>query len=81
MSAVNPTKPNNAVLHDGRHSQSVLDAQPSPAQPMDPLRPQRDDNHMSLRGGHDGQGACPGRFCFIIPCPLPCNFCVFPCPC
>ncbi|GHJ84543.1 hypothetical protein NliqN6_0945 [Naganishia liquefaciens] len=33
---------------------------------------------MRLRGGGE---ACPGRFCFIIPCPIPCNFCVFPLPC
>lgn len=32
---------------------------------------------LHLRGGE----MCPGRFCFIIPCPLPCNCCVFPCPC
>lgn len=27
---------------------------------------------LSLRGGE----MCPGRFCFIIPCPLPCNCCI-----
>ncbi|KAG9241030.1 hypothetical protein BJ878DRAFT_522737 [Calycina marina] len=27
---------------------------------------------LHLRGGE----ACPGRFCFIIPCPIPCNFCI-----
>ncbi|CRK18845.1 hypothetical protein VD0002_g4079 [Verticillium dahliae] len=36
-----------------------------------------DESELTLRGGE----ACPGRFCFIIPCPIPCNFCVFPCPC
>ena len=38
---------------------------------------QKEEQVMRLRGGE----ACPGRFCFIIPCPIPCNFCVFPCPC
>ncbi|KAK2016187.1 hypothetical protein LZ32DRAFT_601760 [Colletotrichum eremochloae] len=81
MSAVSPAKPKNVLLHDDQHAQSVCDTQPSPARPMDPLRPQREDAHINLRGGHNDRSACPGRFCFIIPCPLPCNFCVFPCPC
>lgn len=28
-----------------------------------------------MRGGDRG-GMCPGRFCFIIPCPIPCDFCI-----
>lgn len=30
---------------------------------------------VNIRGGDRG-GACPGRFCFIIPCPFPCDFCI-----
>ncbi|KAI5449970.1 hypothetical protein NCC49_003861 [Naganishia albida] len=33
---------------------------------------------LRLRGGGE---MCPGRFCWIIPCPIPCNFCIFPLPC
>lgn len=48
--------------------------------PPDPQRP-HDEPEMNLRGGEEGRGMCPGRFCFIIPCPLPCNCCIIPCPC
>ena len=48
--------------------------------PSDPQRP-HDEPEMNLRGGEEGRGMCPGRFCFIIPCPLPCNCCIIPCPC
>ncbi|KAK4208346.1 hypothetical protein QBC37DRAFT_432138 [Rhypophila decipiens] len=34
-----------------------------------------DDTSLGLRGGDRG-GCCPGRFCFCIPCPLPCDFCI-----
>ncbi|KAL7796703.1 hypothetical protein V8C37DRAFT_326079 [Trichoderma ceciliae] len=37
-------------------------------------------NDVEMRGGDDG-GSCPGRFCFIIPCPIPIDCCIFPCPC
>merc|ERR1712098_418554 len=53
--------------------------QPQGHQAMDPARP-HPETELSLRGGSEGRGMCPGRFCFIIPCPIPCNFCVFPCP-
>jgi hypothetical protein len=61
------------------NSQPVLADQPKRQQEMDPQRPHA-DTELSLRGGNDGRGMCPGRFCFIIPCPLPCNCCIFPCP-
>ncbi|ROT37762.1 hypothetical protein SODALDRAFT_333514 [Sodiomyces alkalinus F11] len=63
--------------------------QPSPHQPMelqqvsqnqDQEQNTPDEPELKLRGGRNGE-MCPGRFCFIIPCPIPCNFCVFPCPC
>jgi hypothetical protein len=40
----------------------------------DPERP-HEDSQMGLRGGDRG-GMCPGRFCFCVPCPLPCDFCI-----
>ncbi|KAH8910461.1 hypothetical protein BR93DRAFT_923170 [Coniochaeta sp. PMI_546] len=56
-------------------SQETLQtAQPASFQPMDPQQP-HPDSELSLRGGDRG-GCCPGRFCFCIPCPLPCDFCI-----
>ncbi|OIW35606.1 hypothetical protein CONLIGDRAFT_627639 [Coniochaeta ligniaria NRRL 30616] len=49
-------------------------AQPPSFQPMNPQKP-HPDSELSLRGGDRG-GCCPGRFCFCIPCPLPCDFCI-----
>ncbi|KAI0405770.1 hypothetical protein F4802DRAFT_133667 [Xylaria palmicola] len=48
--------------------------QPMASQPMNPERP-HEEPQTSLRGGDRG-GLCPGRFCFCIPCPLPCDFCI-----
>ncbi|KAI9158886.1 hypothetical protein HJFPF1_06888 [Paramyrothecium foliicola] len=45
--------------------------------PIDPQRP-HDEPEVNLRGGEQGRGCCPGRFCFCIPCPLPCNCCIIP---
>ncbi|PKS06242.1 hypothetical protein jhhlp_006988 [Lomentospora prolificans] len=60
-------------------AEPVQMTQPRPLQPMDPKQAPADQQERgTLRGGGE---ACPGRFCFIIPCPIPCNFCVFPCPC
>lgn len=43
----------------------------------DPQQPHADSeaNTIGLRGGDRG-GMCPGRFCFCIPCPIPCDFCI-----
>lgn len=42
----------------------------------DPQRPHADyDDGANIRGG-ERSGMCPGRFCFIIPCPLPCDCCI-----
>ncbi|PSR82526.1 hypothetical protein BD289DRAFT_437180 [Coniella lustricola] len=54
--------------------ESVHARQPDAMQPMDPARPHQ-DKPTELRGGERSQ-MCPGRFCFIIPCPLPCDFCI-----
>ncbi|KAI1816890.1 hypothetical protein GGS20DRAFT_536022 [Poronia punctata] len=51
-----------------------IDLQPKASQPMNPERP-HEEGDMRLRGGNRG-GCCPGRFCFCIPCPLPCDFCI-----
>lgn len=40
----------------------------------DPQRPHA-EHPAEMRGGDRG-GLCPGRFCFIIPCPLPCDCCI-----
>ncbi|OAA56721.1 hypothetical protein SPI_07728 [Niveomyces insectorum RCEF 264] len=48
--------------------------QPPASKPMNPQRPHDDAESVHLRGGRSEM--CPGRFCFIVPCPLPCDFCV-----
>lgn len=49
---------------------------------IDPRKPQdnieRAEPELNLRGGKDCDGHCRGRFCFIIPCPIPINCCVIP---
>ncbi|KAF3014418.1 hypothetical protein G7054_g1465 [Neopestalotiopsis clavispora] len=51
-----------------------ISLQPMASQPMNPEAP-HEESQMGLRGGDRG-GCCPGRFCFCIPCPLPCDFCI-----
>ncbi|KUI63739.1 hypothetical protein VM1G_10507 [Cytospora mali] len=53
---------------------AVQASQPRLSEPMDPQRPHVDTD-AGLRGGDRG-GMCPGRFCFIIPCPIPCDCCI-----
>ncbi|KAF2669769.1 hypothetical protein BT63DRAFT_453955 [Microthyrium microscopicum] len=54
----------------------VEDMQPAPREPMS-MRPQPAQTPVGgLRGGGDRGGACPGRFCFCVPCPIPCDFCI-----
>ncbi|KAJ1323947.1 hypothetical protein MN608_11204 [Microdochium nivale] len=81
---MSPSHPDSApAAHDDTaiaQPAPVVQKQPLVAQPMNPQQPHSEE--MGLRGGDgNGRGMCPGRFCFIIPCPIPCNFCVFPCPC
>ncbi|KAI1436856.1 hypothetical protein GGR50DRAFT_692822 [Xylaria sp. CBS 124048] len=52
----------------------VIVEQPMASQPMNPSAP-HDTPQMGLRGG-DRSSLCPGRFCFCVPCPLPCDFCI-----
>ncbi|KAF4120414.1 hypothetical protein GMORB2_3215 [Geosmithia morbida] len=61
--------------------ESLQMQQPNAHQAMDPQQPHAEQPQMTLRGGQEGRGMCPGRFCFIIPCPIPINCCIFPCPC
>ncbi|CAG9955762.1 unnamed protein product [Clonostachys rosea f. rosea IK726] len=60
--------------------EQVQVAQPKMNMAMDPERPHA-ESELSLRGGREGEGMCPGRFCFCIPCPIPCNCCIIPIPC
>ncbi|KAL2148943.1 hypothetical protein VTH82DRAFT_1629 [Thermothelomyces myriococcoides] len=66
--AIRPPEP--AQLHQP-HT-----AQPPVARPMDAQKPhpESETDPMSLRGGRSS--LCPGRFCFCIPCPLPCDCCI-----
>ncbi|KAK3316774.1 hypothetical protein B0H66DRAFT_305523 [Apodospora peruviana] len=54
--------------------QTLQTTQPAVPQGMDTQKPHADEG-LGLRGGDRG-GCCPGRFCFIIPCPLPCDCCI-----
>ncbi|KAL2198246.1 hypothetical protein P885DRAFT_76954 [Corynascus similis CBS 632.67] len=50
-------------------------SQPPVPQPMDTQKPHpENETELNLRGGRSR--LCPGRFCFCIPCPLPCDFCI-----
>ncbi|PON30830.1 hypothetical protein TGAM01_v200250 [Trichoderma gamsii] len=52
------------------------DAQPKSHPAMDPQQPHPDTaEDVNMRGGDRG-GCCPGRFCFIIPCPIPIDCCI-----
>ncbi|KAH6695007.1 hypothetical protein F5X68DRAFT_27891 [Plectosphaerella plurivora] len=72
-------RPSEAAGEIASQAQQTVTQQPGSHQQMD-IRTTPNEPELGLRGGRDGE-MCPGRFCFIIPCPLPCNFCVFPCPC
>ncbi|KAK8147992.1 hypothetical protein G3M48_000582 [Beauveria asiatica] len=66
-----------------RPEPAMLTSQPTRHQAMDPQQPHVENENtepeLGLRGGQGEM--CPGRFCFIIPCPIPINCCIFPCPC
>ncbi|KAF7562539.1 hypothetical protein G7046_g1586 [Stylonectria norvegica] len=55
-------------------SEPVETGQPQAHRGMDPQQP-HPESDVSMRGGDRG-GCCPGRFCFCVPCPLPCDFCI-----
>ncbi|KAH8678192.1 hypothetical protein BX600DRAFT_451660 [Xylariales sp. PMI_506] len=73
------TVSNHAVVPSNESSQlqqqfESIQLQPTVSQPMNPQRP-HEESQVGLRGGDRG-GMCPGRFCFCVPCPLPCDFCI-----
>ncbi|KAB5530312.1 hypothetical protein GE09DRAFT_1228316 [Coniochaeta sp. 2T2.1] len=63
------------LAHHRQQPSSLQTVQPPSFQHMNPQEPHA-DSELTLRGGDRG-GCCPGRFCFCIPCPLPCDFCIF----
>ncbi|KAJ4145166.1 hypothetical protein LMH87_004024 [Akanthomyces muscarius] len=73
--AVEMTRPEPAMFTSQPTRHQAMDPQQAHAETADT---QNADPELGLRGGGE---TCPGRFCFIIPCPIPCNFCIFPCPC
>ncbi|KAG9258476.1 uncharacterized protein F5Z01DRAFT_198408 [Emericellopsis atlantica] len=78
-----PTTDRQLEAANPQAQEPIQMTQPSSQQAMDPQQahPHTDEPEMNLRGGEDCGGWCRGRFCFIIPCPIPINCCVFPCPC
>ncbi|KPA39112.1 hypothetical protein FLAG1_08026 [Fusarium langsethiae] len=65
-------------LSDMRNSQPLETSQPQAQHSMDPQKaPESTEPTLELRGG----GACDGRLCGIIPCPIPINCWIIPCPC
>ncbi|KAI0391307.1 hypothetical protein F5Y17DRAFT_18650 [Xylariaceae sp. FL0594] len=74
---IKPAQNNNGNTpspKDGEGEMQEIALQPMAPQPMNPNKP-HPESELSLRGGDRG-GCCPGRFCFCIPCPLPCDFCI-----
>ncbi|KAF5024162.1 hypothetical protein F66182_3797 [Fusarium sp. NRRL 66182] len=65
-------------LSEVREPQSLATEQPKAHNAMDPQKaPESTEPNLNLRGG----GACDGRICGIIPCPIPVNCWIIPCPC
>ncbi|KAI0175532.1 hypothetical protein GGR52DRAFT_316750 [Hypoxylon sp. FL1284] len=79
MSPSETQTPNNKAAQRPSGSEtrsSIQTTQPKSLQSMDPERPQVEQPEFGgLRGG-DRSSMCPGRFCFCIPCPIPCDFCI-----
>ncbi|KAI2613866.1 uncharacterized protein GGS25DRAFT_516727 [Hypoxylon fragiforme] len=80
MSPSEQQSPNNQAAQPSGPSRSdtnsVQISQPVALQAMDPKRPQPDQPEFgNMRGGERGS-CCPGRFCFCVPCPLPCDCCI-----
>ncbi|KAH6646882.1 hypothetical protein BKA67DRAFT_580803 [Truncatella angustata] len=78
-----PTQPENPSRLAGNEQRQQspqspmeeISLQPMAPQPMNPEAPHPESQEMGLRGGDRG-GMCPGRFCFCVPCPIPCDFCI-----
>ncbi|KAK4159298.1 hypothetical protein QBC43DRAFT_304740 [Cladorrhinum sp. PSN259] len=67
--------PQGIELPQSAHVHELQVVQPPAPQAMDPQKPHPENEMMGLRGGDRG-GLCPGRFCFCVPCPLPCDCCI-----
>ncbi|CAG7558744.1 unnamed protein product [Fusarium equiseti] len=78
MSSVSQPQPAH-VDHQAYTAESMEMSQPKAHQPMDAQKPQdASEPDLNLRGGEDCGGWCRGRFCCIIPCPIPINCCIIP---
>ncbi|KAH6969295.1 hypothetical protein BKA59DRAFT_540364 [Fusarium tricinctum] len=72
------TEAQSQELSEMRTSQPLETDQPKAQHSMDPQKaPETTEPSLELRGG----GACDGRLCGIIPCPIPVNCWIIPCPC
>ncbi|KAF2803447.1 uncharacterized protein BDZ99DRAFT_526377 [Mytilinidion resinicola] len=73
-----PSQPAQAHLAEATASREIETSQPQTHQPMQMMQqdPQSEQKTVGMRGGDGRGGACPGRFCFCVPCPLPCDFCI-----
>ncbi|KAG4437292.1 hypothetical protein IFR05_007230 [Cadophora sp. M221] len=62
----------NLEMAQPNNKQSMQPALPSPNMTAKDRENEAEQEEVRMRGGE----LCPGRFCFIIPCPLPCNCCI-----
>ncbi|KAK3305299.1 uncharacterized protein B0T15DRAFT_531910 [Chaetomium strumarium] len=68
-------QPSPVQLHNLSQNKNLQTSQPRVPQPMNPQKPHPEtDTSLGLRGGRSS--VCPGRFCFCVPCPLPCDCCI-----
>ncbi|KAK0100447.1 hypothetical protein ONS95_008397 [Cadophora gregata] len=62
----------NLEMAQPNNKQSMQPTLPSPNTTAKDREQEAEREEVRMRGGE----MCPGRFCFIIPCPLPCNCCI-----
>ncbi|KAK3995714.1 hypothetical protein QBC44DRAFT_319273 [Cladorrhinum sp. PSN332] len=68
--------PEGIQLPQSAHVHELQTVQPPALQAMNPQKPHPENEMMmGLRGGQRGR-LCPGRFCFCVPCPIPCDCCI-----
>ncbi|KAF2497946.1 hypothetical protein BU16DRAFT_559667 [Lophium mytilinum] len=75
---MSPSQPPQAHLAQPTANREIEASQPQTQQPMRMMQqdPQAEQKTVGMRGGDGRGGMCPGRFCFCVPCPLPCDFCI-----
>ncbi|KAF5973221.1 hypothetical protein FBULB1_8416 [Fusarium bulbicola] len=79
VSAPQPTAQPAGINQQGYTPESMEMVQPRADQPTDTQQLQENaEPELGLRGGEDCDGWCRGRFCFIIPCPIPIKCCFIP---